>query len=111
MDVVKEIDYHATCLSIHCPAYLTHSLTKYNLFAQSICTHNSCFKNMGGFVCDPEKNGLKYGFQTAGWKKTGSSLLKNRRGSLDTSLFEQQSTCFFVPCFSQPIFWTYFYVR
>ena len=26
MDVVKEIDYHATCLSIHCPAFLTHSL-------------------------------------------------------------------------------------
>ena len=50
MDVVKEIDYHATCLSIHCPAYLTHSLTKYNLFAQSICTHNSYFKIMGGFV-------------------------------------------------------------
>ena len=50
MDVVKEIDYHATCLSIHCPAYLTHLLKKYNLFAQSICTYNSCFKKTGWFV-------------------------------------------------------------
>jgi hypothetical protein len=55
-----------------------------NTLAQSICTHYSCFENMGRFVTLKKKQVQK----KAGRKKTGSLLLKKKRGQAASSLFE-----------------------
>ena len=59
----------------------------WNPITQSICTHYSCFENMGRFVT-LKKSGPKYGPEKSKEQKTGSLSFKKRRSSLASSLFE-----------------------
>ena len=56
------------------------------IIAQSICTHYSCFENMGRFVT-LTKSDPKYGPGKSKVTKTGLLLFK-RRGLAASSLFE-----------------------
>jgi hypothetical protein len=53
--------------------------------AQSICIHYFCFENQGWIVTLTKKD-IKHGLQNA----TGLLLLKKRRLSLASSIFEYQ---------------------
>ena len=58
------------------------------LLAQSICTHYSCFENMGRFVT--LKKGPKYGLQKAGCKKQDHCYSKRGKSVDETNLARRQ---------------------
>ena len=55
---------------------------------QSICTHYSCFENMGRFVMLEKNQVQNMGLKKAGRQKTGLLLCKKRKGQAASSLFE-----------------------
>ena len=58
-----------------------------NTVLQSICTHYSCFKNMGHFVILKKIGSIIWSAKSR-VQKTGSFLFKKRRGSLAFSFFD-----------------------
>ena len=78
-------------------------------FVQSLCTHYSCFENMGQFVT-LKKIRSKIWTWKKQCEKTGSFLFKKRRGQAASSLFEQQWPCFLLPAFFRSIFWTWYFL-
>ena len=77
------------CWTTLCPTYFPWPPTKknrtyiyassLNIYAQSICSHYSCFENMDRFVT-LKKSSPKYGPEKSRVQKTGSWLFKKKRG-------------------------------
>ena len=77
------------CWTTLCPTYFPWPPTKknrtyiyassLNIYAQSICSHYSCFENMDRFVT-LKKSSPKYGPEKSRVQKTGSWLFKKRKG-------------------------------
>ena len=93
----------STLSALSCWMYPTAQIT----LAQSICTHYSCFENMGRFVT-LKKKVQKNRLQKTGCLKTGSLLFKKRRGQAASSLFNSNDPVFWHPAFCNLFFWTFF---
>ena len=76
--------------------------------AQSICTHYSCFENMGRFVT-LENKGPKYGLQKAGCKKKqGHCYSKREEARLPLLFLSNNDPVFLHPAFCNPYFGPFF---
>ena len=82
-------------------------------FTQSICNHYFCFENQGWFVT-LKKNRAPCFLKKAGCKKPGPLLLKKRRGTLVSSLFDNNAPVFFTLLFAihilDPFFLSWFWI-